>query len=119
MYRTSGLVGGRFVGRSDNRSPRREDYLRAIDEDVALVPESPPVELPDHRFTAAVGVADLAAMGPPLVFDIGSGLLDSAAPWLSGGPPPWLASEPAVRQSLAQGHPCDVFRRQTNGGSTG
>ena len=35
--------------------------------------------------------------------DIGSGLLDAACPWLRGGPPPWLAGEPAARQTLRAG----------------
>ena len=38
-----------------------------------------------------------------MVADIGSGLLDAACPWLPGGPPAWLAGEPAARQTLAAG----------------
>ncbi|MHB8669171.1 MAG: aminotransferase class V-fold PLP-dependent enzyme [Acidimicrobiales bacterium] len=38
-----------------------------------------------------------------MVADLGSGLLDAATPWLPGGPPPWLAGEPAVRQTLRAG----------------
>src|SRR5207302_499744 len=45
----------------------------------------------------------LARLGPPVVADLGSGLLDAATPWLASGPPPWLADEPAVRQTLAAG----------------
>src|SRR5439155_16250195 len=41
--------------------------------------------------------------GPPVVVDLGSGLLDAATPWLAGGPPAWLSGEPAVRQTLASG----------------
>src|SRR5947207_194565 len=51
-------------------------------------------------FTESVAVKDLAALGPPVVADLGSGLLDAACPWL-GGPPEWLVHEPAVRQTLA------------------
>ena len=54
-------------------------------------------------FTEATSVADLAAVGPPVVVDLGSGLLDAATPWLAGGPPAWLQDEPAVRQTLAAG----------------
>ena len=54
-------------------------------------------------FTSSVGVAELAGLGPPVAVDLGSGLLDAACPWLPGGPPPWLASEPAVRQTLDAG----------------
>ncbi len=54
-------------------------------------------------FVEDAAVADLAAVGPPVVVDLGSGLLDATCPWLPGGPPPWLAGEPAVRQTLAAG----------------
>jgi len=54
-------------------------------------------------FTEDVGVAALSTLGPPVVADIGSGLLDASTPWLDGGPPAWLAGEPAARQTLAAG----------------
>ncbi|MGH9068303.1 MAG: L-seryl-tRNA(Sec) selenium transferase, partial [Acidimicrobiales bacterium] len=54
-------------------------------------------------FTQSVPVAGMAGLGPPVVADIGSGLLDARAPWLRGGPPAWLAGEPAARQTLAAG----------------
>src|SRR5207302_7180188 len=54
-------------------------------------------------FTEHVGVGELAALGPPVVVALGSGLLDASTPWLAGGPPAWLAGEPAVRQTLEAG----------------
>jgi L-seryl-tRNA(Ser) seleniumtransferase len=54
-------------------------------------------------FTAAVDVSELATLGPPVVVDIGSGLLDATTPWLRGAPPAWLAGEPAARQTLGAG----------------
>ena len=54
-------------------------------------------------FTESVSVRDLATIDAPVVVDIGSGLLDAATPWLASGPPPWLAGEPAARQTLADG----------------
>jgi L-seryl-tRNA(Ser) seleniumtransferase len=42
-------------------------------------------------------------LGPPLVVDLGSGLLDAGTPWLADGPPAWLAGEPAARQTLDVG----------------
>ena len=30
-------------------------------------------------------------------------MLDAACPWLAGGPPAWLANEPAAKQTLASG----------------
>ena len=56
---------------------------------------------------------ELAGLAVPVVVDIGSGLLDDACPWLVGGPPAWLAGEPAARQTLAAGAALgDVQRRQ-------
>jgi len=54
-------------------------------------------------FTEDVGVRQLAGVGPPVIVDLGSGLLDASTPWLPGGPPAWLADEPAARQTLADG----------------
>ena len=54
-------------------------------------------------FTESVAVVELATLGPPVVVDIGSGLLDASCPWLPGGPPSWLAGEPAARQTLEAG----------------
>jgi L-seryl-tRNA(Ser) seleniumtransferase len=54
-------------------------------------------------FTEDVPVPELAAVGPPVVVDLGSGLLDAATPWLPAGPPAWLRDEPAARQTLGAG----------------
>ena len=54
-------------------------------------------------FTESVPVDALAALGPPVAVDLGSGLLDAATPWLAGGPPTWLRDEPAAVQTLAAG----------------
>jgi L-seryl-tRNA(Ser) seleniumtransferase len=54
-------------------------------------------------FTESADVRALTTLGPPVVADLGSGLLDAATPWLPGKPPKWLAGEPAVRQTLAAG----------------
>lgn len=91
---------------------RRADFERAVaaaGERVALLLK---VHQSNYRivgFTEAAEVADLVGLGPPVVADIGSGLLDAACPWLSGGPPPWLADEPAARQTLAQGADLVLF----------
>src|SRR5205814_8982107 len=54
-------------------------------------------------FTEQASVTEVAALGRPVVVDLGSGLLDAACPWLPGGPPAWLRDEPAARQTLEQG----------------
>jgi L-seryl-tRNA(Ser) seleniumtransferase len=85
---------------------RLADYRAAVDDpahDVALVLK---VHQSNYRivgFTEDVGVAALAGLGPTVVADIGSGLLDAGTPWLRGGPPAWLAGEPAAAQTLAAG----------------
>ena len=82
---------------------RLADYRDAVREDVALLLK---IHQSNYRmvgFTEDVGVAALSTLGPPVVADIGSGLLDASTPWLSGPPPAWLAGEPAARQTLAAG----------------
>jgi L-seryl-tRNA(Ser) seleniumtransferase len=84
---------------------RLADYRRALDQigGVAVVLK---VHASNYRitgFTESTTVEELATLGPPVVVDAGSGLLDAATPWLDGPPPPWLAGEPAVRQTLAAG----------------
>jgi len=84
---------------------RLADYRDAVDgaHDVALLLK---VHQSNYRmvgFTEDVGVAALSTLGPPVVADIGSGLLDASTPWLDGPPPAWLAGEPAARQTLAAG----------------
>jgi len=50
--------------------------------------------------TSAAELAELAAANDiPLIHDIGSGLLDSEAPWL----PRWLHGEPGARQAVEDG----------------
>lgn len=83
---------------------RLADYRAAVDERTGLVLK---VHQSNYRmvgFTEDVEVAALASLdGPPVVADIGSGLLDASTPWLEGGPPAWLVGEPAARQTLAAG----------------
>ncbi|MGI9022628.1 MAG: L-seryl-tRNA(Sec) selenium transferase [Acidimicrobiales bacterium] len=95
--------GCRLVEVGTTNRTRLGDYRSAVDEDTALVLK---VHQSNYRivgFTEEVGVEALAGLGPPVVADIGSGLLDATTPWLSGPPPAWLAGEPAARQSLAAG----------------
>jgi L-seryl-tRNA(Ser) seleniumtransferase len=81
---------------------RLADYER-VAADVALVLKVHPSNYRLTGFTEAVDVGALVGLGPPVVADLGSGLLDAATPWLAGGPPAWLAGEPAARQTLAAG----------------
>jgi L-seryl-tRNA(Ser) seleniumtransferase len=97
--------GCRLVEVGTTNRTRLRDYRSALEreDDVALVLK---VHQSNYRivgFTESAEVAELASLGPPVVADIGSGLLDADTPWLPGGPPAWLAGEPAARQTLAAG----------------
>jgi L-seryl-tRNA(Ser) seleniumtransferase len=96
--------GARLVEVGTTNRTRLADYERAAAQgDVSLLLK---IHQSNYRivgFTETVGVEELSRVGPPVVVDLGSGLLDAATPWLAGGPPPWLAGEPAARQTLAAG----------------
>ena len=94
--------GARLVEVGTTNRTRRDDYARVAGEIVLLLK----VHQSNYRitgFTEETSVADVASIGPPVLVDLGSGLLDAACPWLAGGPPPWLRDEPAVRQTLDAG----------------
>lgn len=95
--------GAHLVEVGTTNRTRVADYAAAVSPTTALVLK---VHQSNYRvvgFTAAATVAELASLGPPVVADIGSGLLDATTPWLHGPPPAWLAEEPAARQTLAGG----------------
>ncbi len=98
--------GARLIEVGTTNRTRRSDFAQAVDDptnDVAVVLQ---VHQSNYRivgFTEAPSVAQLADLGPHLVADIGSGLLDSRCPWLDSGPPGWLSEEPAARQTLESG----------------
>jgi L-seryl-tRNA(Ser) seleniumtransferase len=97
--------GARLVEVGTTNRTRRDDYRRAVEDapDLAVLLK---VHQSNYRivgFTESVEVDELAGLGPDVVADIGSGLLDASCPWLAGGPPDWLRGEPAARQTLAAG----------------
>jgi L-seryl-tRNA(Ser) seleniumtransferase len=97
--------GARLIEIGTTNRTHRRDYELALKatNDVALLLK---VHQSNYRivgFTASVTIDELTPLGVPVVVDLGSGLLDAATPWLSSGPPAWLASEPAVRQTLDAG----------------
>lgn len=102
--------GARLVEVGTTNRTRLADYQRAGEgHDVA-------VTLSVHRsnyritgFTESTSIAELATLDPPVIADIGSGLLDAACPWLEGPPPAWLADEPAARQTLDDGAALVIF----------
>ncbi len=103
--------GARLVEVGTTNRTRAADYERAVADatDVGLLLK---VHQSNYRitgFTEAAAVADLVRIGPPVVVDLGSGLLDAACPWLEDGPPRWLGDEPGVRQTLAAGAALVMF----------
>jgi L-seryl-tRNA(Ser) seleniumtransferase len=96
------LSGSHLVEVGTTNRTRVDDY-RAVADDAALLLKVHTSNYRIEGFASSVRLADLAELGPPVVMDVGSGLLDAACPWLPGGPPGWLAPEPAVRQSLDAG----------------
>jgi L-seryl-tRNA(Ser) seleniumtransferase len=98
--------GARLIDVGTTNRTRLSDYRRAIARkttDVAVVLKVHPSNFRVEGFVETTSVADLATLGVPVVADIGSGLVDANCPWLHGPPPPWLADEPAARQTLAAG----------------
>ena len=82
----------REVG-TTNRTHLR-DYADAIGPDTGCVLKVHPSNFRVEGFTSAVGVGELAALGVPVVADIGSGLL---------APHPLLPDEPDVESCLRAG----------------
>jgi L-seryl-tRNA(Ser) seleniumtransferase len=81
---------------------RRADYERALTPDTALVLK---VHASNYRmvgFVESTPVSELATLGPPVMVDAGSGLVDDRTPWLERRPP-WLGDEPGVRQAIEAG----------------
>ena len=94
--------GCRLVEVGTTNRTRRADYEAQLCSETALVLK---VHASNYRmigFTEATTVAELATLGPPVMVDAGSGLLDDTTPWLPHRPT-WLHDEPGVRQAVADG----------------
>ena len=94
--------GCRLVEVGTTNRTRRADYANAITPDVALLLK---VHASNYRmvgFTETTPIADLIDLGPPVMVDAGSGLLDETTPWLPERPQ-WLHDEPGVRQAIDAG----------------
>ncbi len=94
--------GATLVEVGTTNRTRRSDYERAITDATALLLK---VHASNYRmvgFTEAAEVGELAPLGPPVMVDAGSGLLDENTPWLPVRPA-WLRDEPGVRQAIAAG----------------
>jgi L-seryl-tRNA(Ser) seleniumtransferase len=98
--------GARLVDVGTTNRTRLADYAAAIarpEVDAAILLKVHPSNYRVDGFVEATSVAELATLAVPVVVDIGSGLIDASCPWLPGGPPAWLAGEPAAVQTIAAG----------------
>ena len=94
--------GCRLIEVGTTNRTRRADYERAITDATALLLK---VHASNYRmigFTEATAVGALAELGPTVMVDAGSGLLDETTPWLPSRPA-WLRDEPGVRQAIDAG----------------
>ncbi len=87
-------VGARLREVGTTNRVRLEDYADAMTERTAFVLKVHPSNFRVEGFTSSVPVADLAGLGPPVVADIGSGLLR---------PHPRLPDEPDAATTLRAG----------------
>src|SRR5204862_3889049 len=82
----------REVGTTNRTAPA--DYAAAIGPATGFVLKVHPSNFVVSGFTSSVGVAELSALGVPVVVDIGSGLL---------APDPLLPDEPDAASALRAG----------------
>ncbi|MGZ8785292.1 MAG: L-seryl-tRNA(Sec) selenium transferase [Acidimicrobiia bacterium] len=106
-------TGATMVEVGTTNRTRIADFAAAVTEETALLLK---VHTSNYRvvgFTEEVEPASMVDLahrhGLPLVYDVGSGLLDENVPWLPGPPPNWLANEPGVRQALEVGADLVLF----------
>ena len=106
LPRLMAASGAQLVEVGTTNRTRISDYEETIDGAAMLLKVHPS----NYR---VVGFAEQATVGQlvglggrlglPVVYDVGSGLLDTEVPWLEGPPPAWIGDEPGVRQVLDEG----------------
>lgn len=105
--------GCRLIEIGTTNRTRLSDYQNAVTDQTALLLKVHPSNYQIAGFSEETSLADLVGLGHdsdlPVVFDIGSGLIDSETPWISGPPPAWLSHEPGVKQSLGHGLDLALF----------
>ena len=95
--------GARLVDVGTTNRTKLGDYSRAAGPNTAAILKVHRSNFTVTGFTESVEVAALTGVGPTVVVDLGSGLLDERCPWIPGGPPRWLTGEPGVRQTIEAG----------------
>ncbi len=103
--------GANLVEVGTTNRTRAGDYETALQlHDCGMVLKVHNANYEISGFVEEVEIVDIAAVarGIPVVFDIGSGLLDTETPWLETVPA-WVGKEPGARQSLDNGADLVLF----------
>ncbi|MED5293205.1 MAG: L-seryl-tRNA(Sec) selenium transferase, partial [Actinomycetota bacterium] len=96
--------GAQLIEVGTTNRTRVADYQAAHRlHDTALLLKVHPSNYKISGFTEEASIGSLSVVGPPVVVDLGSGLIDEACHWLRDGKPAWLHDEPAVKQTLEAG----------------
>ncbi|MDA0299701.1 MAG: L-seryl-tRNA(Sec) selenium transferase [Actinobacteria bacterium] len=107
--------GARLIDVGTTNKTRREDYEEACstpDHDIAMLLKVHPSNFSVEGFVESASLRELASLPPVLAVDLGSGLLDSQAPWLPSEMrpfPTWVTDEPSVKQSIEDGADIVMF----------
>lgn len=102
--------GARLVEVGTTNRTRVGDFVTALQtHDCGAILKVHPSNFRTEGFTEEASLPELAGLARadsiPLIYDLGSGLLDGDAPWL----PEWMRTEPGVRQSLLAGADLVLF----------
>lgn len=102
--------GARLVEVGTTNRTRVGDYLTALQtHGCGSLLKVHPSNYRIEGFTETASVSELAELARerqiPLIYDIGSGVLDAQAPWVPG----WLRDEPGARQALDDGADLVMF----------
>ena len=102
--------GASMVEVGTTNRTRSSDYETALQVyDCGVVLKIHPSNYEVTGFKSEVEIAQLTEIAEvPLVYDLGSGLLDNTTPWLEETPK-WLLHEPGVRQALDDGADLVLF----------
>ena len=107
LPRLMAASGAHLVEVGTTNRTRIADYEEAAGDGAAMLLKVHPSNYRVVGFAEQATIGQMAGLGGrlglPVVYDVGSGLLDAEVPWLEGPPPAWIGDEPGVRQVLADG----------------